>query len=58
MGRNKKQRFVSIFLLVTAFAVAAGITLYYVQMLNEPQQIKGGTLVYERCIVSPNRQKS
>lgn len=58
MGRNKKQKIVSLFLLITAFAVAAGITFYHVQSMKKPQEQKGGTLVYERCAVYPNRQKS
>lgn len=57
MGRNKKQKIVCLLLLVTAIAVAAGITYYYFCWTKEPQDMRGGILVHERYTVYSNRQK-
>lgn len=52
-----KRKKVCIYLLVLALVVAAGIYCYYLFFAKAPEEIQGGTLVYERHTVHPDREE-
>lgn len=52
-----KKKNVYVYLLLLILVVIAGTFCYYRFFVKTPEEIKGGTLVYERSIVHSDREE-